>query len=907
MKEKKGIKISIILTLIGVVSLVTGITFAIYENTINAGKSQVIKTGVVNFTLTESTNGLVLDNLQELTDYEGMAQETFYEFTIKNTGNTITDYEISLVDKPNSSYTGTILNEKYIKVGLLKNNSEEIIVNLKEVNRLIDKVTLDVDKSANYKLRLWLDLKDITDEEKEALVGQKIFLALKINGIQNMENITIATDKLIALTNNKDNSGLYTITHAKDTTLQIGNDKDITEYRYRGASPKNYVTFNNEVWRILGVFPTDDGTGKIENRIKLIKNQSIENHAWDAPSAAYNYSIYDNLLLNVKNMSKVEYLNKDNNYKLIMTAGEASGMEGSNNWVRPATLNTELNTTYLNSLTSEAQSMIGNTKYYLGGKNVTLNDGYVDTPLQFYSYERKIQNTTSNEFYYGSNPNSWVGKVALMYVSDYGYASSNCENKRIWDSNSSSNDIRTCNGTNWLFNNAYQWLLPQNASNSRNAFRVNSDGYVYSDIVSGFQGGVRPVLYLKSNVSITSGDGTSSNPYKLSFTKNEDTSNANAPVLASNMIPVYYDATAKVWKKADTSNKKFENRWYNYDNHMWANAVTVTSTNRTTYLNAKVGTEIPMTDINTMWVWIPRFNAATPSNYNGGTKALPNAIDVTFVKPNETALDAFTFGTKQLSGFWYGKFELSHTTLVSNTTANNLGCTNETCTNANNILIKPSVTILRYNNISNFFFASRSMEQTGNSFGFVSTEVDTHMSKNNEWGAVAYLTQSIYGRCTNSTLCVEIGINNNSTYKTGYGAAPGASSTSSTTNTYDTNLGMKASTTGNIYGIYDMAGGLFEYVMGVYNKTTGNSGFTTTTFPNEKYYNNYTATTYQGHALTETQGWYNDIYSFVGSSFPWFVRGATVANVDNNGIFSAYGNDGGSNGYRPTRFTLTNE
>ena len=904
MKEKKGIKISIILTLIGVVSLVTGITFAIYENTINAGKSQVIKTGIVNFTLTESTNGLVLDNLQELTDYEGMAQETFYEFTIKNTGNTITDYEISLVDKPNSSYTGTILNEKYIKVGLLKNNSEEIIVNLKEVNRLIDKVTLDVDKSANYKLRLWLDLKDITDEEKEALVGQKIFLALKINGIQNMENITIATDKLIALTNNKDNSGLYTIKHAKDSTLQIGATEDITEYRYRGASPKNYVTFNNEVWRILGVFPTDDGTGKIENRIKLIKDQSIGNKKWDEGTTAYNYTKNDNLmLLHDNNKTKVEYLEKNDKYDVIgLATPDATTFR--NNWAGPATLNTELNTTYLNSLDSTSKSMIGNTKYYLGGKNVTYNDGYVDTPLQFYSYERKI---SGSSYYYGSNPNSWTGKLGLMYLSDYGYASSNCENKKLYDENSSSNDIRACNTTNWLFNNDYQWLLPQNASVSNYAFYVNWVGGVNDVIVSDNQLGVRPVLYLKSNVSITSGDGTSSNPYKLSFTKNEDTSNANAPVLASNMIPVYYDATAKVWKKADTSNKKFENRWYNYDNHMWANAVTVTSTNRTTYLNAKVGTEIPMTDINTMWVWIPRFNAATPSNYNGGTKALPNAIDVTFVKPNETALDAFTFGTKQLSGFWYGKFELSHTTLVSNTTANNLGCTNETCTNANNILIKPSVTILRYNNISNFFFASRSMEQTGNSFGFVSTEVDTHMSKNNEWGAVAYLTQSIYGRCTNSTLCVEIGINNNSTYKTGYGAAPGTSSTSSTTNTYDTNLGMKASTTGNIYGIYDMAGGLFEYVMGVYNKTTGNSGFTTTTFPNEKYYNNYTATTYQGHALTETQGWYNDIYSFVGSSFPWFVRGATVANVDNNGIFSAYGNDGGSNGYRPTRFTLTNE
>ena len=859
MKEKKGIKISIILTLIGVAALVTGITFAIYENTINAGKSQVIKTGVVNFTLTESTNGLVLDNLQELTDYEGMAQEEYYEFTIKNTGDTKTDYEISLVDKPNSSYTGTILNEKYIKVGLLKNNSKEIIVNLKDVNRLIDKVTLDVEDTVNYKLRLWLDFGDLEDEAKEALVGQKIFLALKINGIQNVNKVPTGADTLIKLTNNKDSSGLYTITHAKDSTLQIGNDKDIKEYRYRGASPKNYVTFNNETWRILGVFPTDDGTGKIENRIKIIRDQSIGNKYWDTSN--------------------------------------------SKNWARPATLNTELNTTYLNSLTSEVQGMISNAKYYLGGYK-----SYSTTPVDMYSYERKTKNTTSNEFYYGTNPNSWIGKLALMYVSDYGYASDVCETKVLYNSSSSSNDLRACNTTNWLYNiKVNEWLLPQYASNSLNVFNVISDGNVHNGGVSNNKFAVRPVLYLKTEVQINEGDGTSSNPYKLSFTKNEDTSNANAPVLASNMIPVYYDATAKVWKKADTSNKKFENRWYNYDNHMWANAVTVTSTNRTTYLNAKVGTEIPMTDINTMWVWIPRFNAATPSNYNGGTKALPNAIDVTFVKPNETALDAFTFGTKQLSGFWYGKFELSHTTLVSNTTANNLGCTNETCTNANNILIKPSVTILRYNSISNFFFASRSMEQTGNSFGFVSTEVDTHMSKNNEWGAVAYLTQSIYGRCTNSTLCVEIGINNNSTYKTGYGAAPGTSFTSSTTNTYDTNLGMKASTTGNIYGIYDMAGGLFEYVMGVYNKTTGNSGFTTTTFPNEKYYNNYTATTYQGHALTETQGWYNDIYSFVSSSSPWFVRGATVANVDNNGIFSAYGNDGGSNGYRPTRFTLTNE
>ena len=869
MKEKKGIKISIILTLIGVAALVTGITFAIYENTINAGKSQVIKTGVVNFTLTESTNGLVLDNLQELTDYEGMAQEEYYEFTIKNTGDTKTDYEISLVDKPNSSYTGTILNEKYIKVGLLKNNSEEIIVNLKEVNRLIDKVTLDVDKSVNYKLRLWLDFGDLEDEAKEALVGQKIFLALKINGIQNVNKVPTGADTLIKLTDNKDNSGLYTITHAKDSTLQIGATEDITEYRYRGASPKNYVTFNNEVWRILGVFPTDDGTGNIENRIKIVRKDSIGTKYWDT--------------------------------------------SGSNKW-SVSSLGRELNSSYINTLnTNYAYDMIDNVKYYLGGytnNTLTLNN--------MYSYERKISG--SGTYYYSSNPNSWVGKIALMYASDYGYAAGDACTGNLSGYSSS-----TCTSNNWLYNSNNEWLLAHVASGSGNSF-LTYNGGVSSGSVSGNLRAVRPTLYLKSEVQITEGDGTSSNPYKLSFTKNEDTSNANAPVLASNMIPVYYDGTDKVWKKADVKNKAIENRWYNYENHMWANAVTVKEANRQTYLNATPGTTISMDDINTMWVWIPRFNATTPSNYNGGTKALPNAIDVTFVKQNETAIDAFTFGTKELSGFWYGKFETSHTTLASSTTANNLGCTNETCANANNIIIKPNVTSLRFNNVSNFFFASRSMEQLNNSFGFVSSEVDTHMSKNNEWGAVAYLTQSIYGRCINNTLCTEVGINNNRNYITGIGAAPGTGNTTSTSNSYDTVLGMGASTTSNIYGVYDMNGGGDDYVMGVFASSSkpmsgaymgNNSGFngplssgTFTSgvdFPDSKYYNLYTGTAYQGHALTETQGWYNDFYKFVISGNPWIVRGGYYGNNTVSGIFLTDVFMGSHYEYYSTRMVVTNE
>ena len=474
-------------------------------------------------------------------------------------------------------------------------------------------------------------------------------------------------------------------------------------------------------------------------------------------------------------------------------------------------------------------------------------------------------------------------------------------------------------------------------STNYDKYTGGGSGYVYtSSTASSYPSGcLLNSTYYLTVASTTEGINTGNGKATITYIGKEldfiDKSGANAPVLASNMIPVYYDETNETWKKADVSNIDKNNPWYSYNSSgeykgMWANAVTVKDTNRQTYLNATPGTIIPMDDITTMWVWIPRFNAVTPSNYNGGTKVSPGAIDVTFVKPNETAIDAFTFGTKELSGFWYGKFETSHTTLASSTTNNNLGCTNETCSNANGIIIKPNVKSLRYNSVSNFFFASRSMEQPNNSFGFVSSEVDTHMSKNNEWGAVAYLTQSIHGRCTNSTTCTEVGINNNQNTITGYGA-PAGSNDSVTNGTYNTALGKEASTTKNIYGIYDMSGGSGECVMGVYADTSGNprsgynssynSGFTgmlsdgTTytgiTFPDSKYYNLYTSSSYTGHALTETKNWYSDFANFVHSNNPWFLRGGAYNSntIAGEFFFSIIG--GNANNFNGLRLVITNE
>ena len=864
-------KLLLIIFMISVILIITGVTYSLYNILFVGKKEQVIDAGGIVFKYNETSDGLILDNNSILNDTDGKSQEKYFDFEISLTSNKNTSINyIIAIDENDIS---TLTNDK-VKVYLTNQDNIEIVspisisqlevdVNKNNYKKLYNKQINQGEKHL-YRLRTWIDdTKDLytstSNDGNHTLEMKDVIYKFKVNVytvLDSEESIVTGVDTLIKLTDNKDNSGLYTITHPADSTLQIGATEDITEYRYRGASPKNYVTFNNETWRIIGIFPTDDGTGKIENRIKIIKDQSIGGKFWDTGK--------------------------------------------SNNWARPATLNTELNTTYLNSLDSTSKSMIGNTKYYLGGYNATLQ---IQKDVM-YQYERKINGST---YYYGSNPNSGVGKLSLMYASDYGYAVSDECTQNLYNYNNT-----ICKNNNWLFKGNAEWMLPQGVNNSLSAFYVNSGGRVYNDgAVNDNQFAVRPVLYLKPDVKIIVGHGTSTDPYVIGINQ-KDTSGANTPVLASNMVPVYYDDSKNVWKCADKENKDSLTRWYHYDYKMWANAVTINysdSSIKNRYFNSdgtlkiKPGEEVLMDDITTMWVWIPRFNATTPSNYNGGTQAKPNAIDVTFVKQNETAIDAFTFGNKELSGFWYGKFEISHTTLTSSETNDNLGCNNETCSNANGTIIKPNVTSLTRNNVSNFFYASRSMEQTGNSFGFVSSEVDTHMSKNNEWGAVAYLTHSIYGRCTNSTTCTEVGINNNEGYITGYGA-PAGSSSSVTNGAYNTTLGKDASTTKNIYGIYDMSGGRYEYVMGVYNNAKSSSGFNS--LPDSKYYNNYITTEYQGHALYGTKGWYYDGNDVLDTIKSWYTRGGVYNSRATAGVFNYYTYYGGT-AYYSTRFVITNE
>ena len=456
---------------------------------------------------------------------------------------------------------------------------------------------------------------------------------------------------------------------------------------------------------------------------------------------------------------------------------------------------------------------------------------------------------------------------------------------------------------------------------------------------------------------------------EISPNLNLDKSGVNEPVIAEGMIPVYYDSNDDVWRKADQSNISEKYKWYDYDNKMWANSVTVSGDNRSKYLSASVGTEISMDDILTMQVWIPRYKYKV-WNYNsdGSKTSSPQKIEIVFEngtnstgdivcsdsisgtdgkasetcklkESNSTCTDsicnnkmythpAFTFGEEEISGFWIGKFELASLDSCTAGEGSSLGsgCNLKTI----RPIVKPDVSSFRGAQLATYEYVLMNMNGNDNIYG-LGTSSDTHMIKNIEWGAVSYLSYSKYGTCTNGS-CIEVGINNNSNYITGCGAKA-SSSESSTCNRYNTSTGMFASTTGNIYGVYDMSGAGYEYAMGnsVYSdgktmvtgySTASNSGYSGYIYNNGSYktytgsYGDYNLgdkyidwysfsasnTTLIRSKLgdgvkevfvSDKVGWYDDYCTIVRSNNPWVVRGSANSSGSSAGLFSS-GGIGGS-------------
>jgi hypothetical protein len=454
--------------------------------------------------------------------------------------------------------------------------------------------------------------------------------------------------------------------------------------------------------------------------------------------------------------------------------------------------------------------------------------------------------------------------------------------------------------------------------------------------------------------------------------------------LDANMLPITYtgNTTTPQWQIASNDN------WCDYNQQQWANAVTVTSASLATYQAAATGTPIAESDILGYWTYIPRYKyqvqrfsptdlpycgpAATnnpgqvtgtcstthanglygPRNFNIEFQKSTDPVATPTQKGDWATHPAFTAWTSAnggagLNGIWVGKFETTGTSTAPT--------------------IKPNQTSLKNQTVSLQYDQAKrigAVDTTAESYGGASylngagtatipqnqhnlTTAKTHDFTNSDWGAVIYLATSTYGAgdqtfANGSTYLNDYGIvakNANSAYVTGCGPdadhndndyySGGTTCTPTSDNinrSYYTTLGQQASTTQNVYGVYDMSGGALEYTMANHNSTNGSASFNTmptgapyvNVYPSSTFngnqYSNFQSCTFAtcgGQGLYETtfvvsvssynQSWSRDNSGFVYSSNSWARRGGDYNGADSAGLFysnSSSGGAGSSIGFR---------
>ncbi len=288
------------------------------------------------------------------------------------------------------------------------------------------------------------------------------------------------------LYNNTDgNNDIY----KEDHTI---NNNSYSEYRYEGEDTKvnNYVWFNNELWRIIGAFPggtpttsstsLGDGAPSTNNTVKIIRNDSLGSYAWSKSNtnewttASLNREILNNL-----------YLNSSSGTCNFYSTSVSKACDFTSNGL------------------SNVEDFIENATWNLGGYSSSSV-----TASSMYEYER------GTTVYSGRSIYATV-KVGLMYPSDYGYSvtNTNCNHS---STNLSSYNSSSCGGKSWMLKYGFEWTLTPYSSYSYYVFDVNNFASVYS-VIASFGDGVRPVVYLKSNVYVTGGDGSIDNPYQVSL------------------------------------------------------------------------------------------------------------------------------------------------------------------------------------------------------------------------------------------------------------------------------------------------------------------------------------------------------------------------------------------------------
>ena len=406
--------------------------------------------------------------------------------------------------------------------------------------------------------------------------------------------------------------------------------------------------------------------------------------------------------------------------------------------------------------------------------------------------------------------------------------------------------------------------------------------------------------------------------------------NGADPIISGDLIPVIITNTGTVLKAS------LYTEWYNYANKNWANAIILKDKNA----SYKDGEEIPFDNIESYFVWIPKYSYKifNLGNYTSAitvdskpSESVAQEIEIKFGTSNTKDEIDGECTTPMLSGesgnCKVGDY-MTHPAFISMDTTGLWVAKFETTGTTDSINVLPNQESLRSINVSTMFELSYNYNRS----------LDSHMMKNTEWGAVAYLSNSKYG------INDEVRINNSATYTTGCAATVpalnyvGKSQTDHTEgyyngceNAYNTTIGVLASTTGNISGIYDMSGGAWEDMASYRSNTYGSSGFDASSISNydSKYFDVYPSDseriTYNKRILGDATGelgpfydykdsdngqryhstWGTDYAYFVEAFYPWFEHGGLYYHGAVAGSFAFDRDTGGASSNISFRLVLT--
>jgi len=384
-------------------------------------------------------------------------------------GNEITSidgltYHSSVTDRENNTYSG-------FDITTLSGNQTLISK---------DEITAEASKTTEEKWTIEVVFVNY-DNDQEKNTGKNFTGTIVIKKHAESSSSLLGVNYIANLVKSYDSASTDVITleaptSTGDTCTNTLAYDDYGNLRYVGANPCNYVSFNDETWRIIGIFDvaSEEG-GTTEKRIKLIRSDSLGSYSWDYTSSGSYTNDWSTSTLQ-KMLNSGAYYNR------------TTGTYYNNS---TTATNVDFSST---GLTSTAQSQIADAVWNLGG-TASYDSSSNGLASHWYNYER---GTTV----YLGRPTSWVGKVGLFYPSDYGYSTAggsttdraSCLAKELnnWDSSS----YLDCNNNSWLYSSSYdQWSLSPKSDSSNNVFRVTQSGHVGGGNDAYYVRGVRPVVF----------------------------------------------------------------------------------------------------------------------------------------------------------------------------------------------------------------------------------------------------------------------------------------------------------------------------------------------------------------------------------------------------------------------------